>query len=109
MLMRSPLARDRRSPPGFILPCQPTLADAVPSGAQWVHEIKHDGFRIVAVKRGNNVRLWSRNGRDWSFEFAGIADALRRFPGARWRSRGSLRAGPARLQRSVRAIQPRAG
>src|SRR5687767_12142441 len=81
MLMRSPLARDRRSPPGFIRPCQPTLADTVPTGPQWAHEIKYDGFRILAQKQGNYVRLWSRNGRDWSFEFAAITDALRQFPG----------------------------
>jgi DNA topoisomerase III len=55
MLMRSPLARDRRSPRGFILPCQPTPSDTVPTGPQWVHEIKHDGFRILAWKQGNNA------------------------------------------------------
>src|SRR3954447_9932707 len=48
MLMRSPLARDRRQPPGFIRPCQPVLAATVPPGDGWLHELKHDGFRIVA-------------------------------------------------------------
>ena len=42
MLMRSPLARERRRPPGFIKPCQPTLSEKAPSGPQWIHEIKHD-------------------------------------------------------------------
>ena len=50
MLMRSPLARERRRPAGFILPCQPTLSDTVPSGPLWLHEIKHDGYRIMARK-----------------------------------------------------------
>ena len=50
MLMRSPLARERRRPAGFILPCQPTLSDTVPSGPLWLHEIKHDGYRILARK-----------------------------------------------------------
>jgi hypothetical protein len=45
--MRSPLARDRRPPPGFIRPCQPVLAEEVPTGDGWMHELKHDGFRIV--------------------------------------------------------------
>src|SRR3954466_9715102 len=63
MLMRSPLGRDRRSPPGFIKPCQPTLSHTVPTGPEWVHEIKHDGFRLVARKDGEKVRLWSRRGR----------------------------------------------
>jgi bifunctional non-homologous end joining protein LigD len=64
MLMRSPIARERRRPAGFIKPCQPTLTDKPPSGPQWIHEIKHDGYRITAHKKGDRVRLWSRNGRD---------------------------------------------
>ena len=35
-------------PPGFIDPCLPTLARAVPDGPLWVHEIKHDGYRFIA-------------------------------------------------------------
>ena len=51
--MRSPLARERRRPAGFIKPCQPTLSDKAPSGPQWLHEIKHDGYRIIACKSGD--------------------------------------------------------
>jgi hypothetical protein len=80
MLMRSPLARERRRPAGFIKPFQPTLSDTVPSGPLWLHEIKHDGYRILARKEGDRVRLWSRNGRDWSREFTAIAEALRGLP-----------------------------
>jgi bifunctional non-homologous end joining protein LigD len=76
MLMRSPLARERKRPAGFIVPCAPTLSDKAPSGPQWIHEIKHDGYRIIAFKSGDKVRLWSRNGRDWSREFAAIAECL---------------------------------
>jgi hypothetical protein len=65
MLMRSPLARDRRQPPGFIRPCQPVLSLKVPVGDGWIHELKHDGFRVIALKDGDEVRLWSRNGRNW--------------------------------------------
>ena len=43
-------------------PCLPTSAHQPPSGAQWVHEIKHDGFRVVARKEGTRVRLYSRPG-----------------------------------------------
>jgi len=75
MLMRSPLARDRRTPPGFIRPCQPVLSAKVPIGDGWIHELKHDGFRIVALKAGDDVRLWSRHGRNWSAEF--VADHRR--------------------------------
>jgi len=76
MLMRSPLARERRRPAGFIKPCQPTLSERAPSGPQWIHEIKHDGYRIIACKSGEHVRLWSRNGRDWSKEFLAVTEAV---------------------------------
>jgi bifunctional non-homologous end joining protein LigD len=80
MLMRTTLrwVRPKRlQPPGFIVPCQPTLASKVPVGDGWIHELKHDGFRILAFKVGNTVRLWSRNGRDWSNEFVAITEAMR--------------------------------
>src|SRR4051794_22126549 len=79
MLMRSPTrwtTPKRRVPPGFIRPCQPALADRVPTGDGWIQELKHDGYRILARKDGDNVRLWSRNGRDWSAEFVAITGAL---------------------------------
>ena len=45
-------------PTGFIAACLPTKTDKLPSGSQWLHEIKHDGFRIIARKTGAQVRLW---------------------------------------------------
>jgi bifunctional non-homologous end joining protein LigD len=83
MLMRSPLARDRRQPPGFIRPCQPVLAAKVPADDGWLHELKHDGFRIIVHKDGESVRLWSRNGRDWSVEFRAITADVLALPFAR--------------------------
>jgi bifunctional non-homologous end joining protein LigD len=53
------------------------LADRVPTGDGWIHELKHDGFRIVAFKDGETVRLWPRNGRVWSREFVAISAARR--------------------------------
>ena len=44
---------------GFIAPCLPTKTDKLPSGDRWLHEIKHDGFRIIARKTGAQVRLYS--------------------------------------------------
>jgi len=52
--------RPRAIPAGFIAPCLPTSAPQPPSGALWLHEIKHDGFRVIARKSGNRVRLYSR-------------------------------------------------
>ena len=56
-------------PPGFVPPCLPTKAPHPPTGALWVHEIKHDGFRIIARKDGNRVRLYSRAGNDLTDRF----------------------------------------
>src|SRR5215207_3964555 len=78
MLMRTPhrwVWPKRLHPPGFIVPCQPTLASKVPAGDGWIYELKHDGFRVLAFKDGDSVRLWSRNGRDWSAEFVAITEA----------------------------------
>src|SRR5918993_1458456 len=77
-----PLARDRRAPSGFIEPGQAVLGAEAPSGPEWIHEIKHDGYRLIARKDGDRVRLWSRNGRDWTNNFAGIAAAIRTLPAA---------------------------
>jgi ATP-dependent DNA ligase len=51
------LARDKLSPEGFIEPCQPVLSGVVPVGPDWVYELKHDGWRILARKNGDRVRL----------------------------------------------------
>src|SRR3954468_291833 len=80
MLMRSHLARDRRSPLGFIKLYPQTLSPTVPTGPEWTHEIKHDGFRMLARKDGEKVRVWSRQGRSWTREFAAITAALSAFP-----------------------------
>jgi hypothetical protein len=42
-----------------VSPCLPTKTDKLPSGGQWLHEIKHDGFRVIARKNGAQVRLYS--------------------------------------------------
>jgi len=59
----------RTFPAGFIAPCLPTKTDKLPSGSQWLHEIKHDGFRVIARKNGARVRLYSRPGNDLIHRF----------------------------------------
>jgi len=49
---------------GFVEPCLPSSAKAPPSGPGWLHEIKHDGFRIIARRDGAGVRLFTRRGHD---------------------------------------------
>jgi bifunctional non-homologous end joining protein LigD len=65
-----------RHPSGFIEPCLPTLARTVPTGAQWVYEIKHDGFRFICRREGDRVRVFSRRGNDYTDRVPLIAEAL---------------------------------
>jgi bifunctional non-homologous end joining protein LigD len=58
---------------GYIPPCIPTRAYKVPSGAGWVHEIKHDGYRLQVRREGDVVRLFTRRGYDWSGRYPAIA------------------------------------
>ena len=59
------VAARRLHPQGFVAPCLPTLALAVPGGDQWAHEIKHDGFRMICRREGKRTRVFSRNALDW--------------------------------------------
>jgi bifunctional non-homologous end joining protein LigD len=68
----------RTLPARSIAPCLPTKTDKLPSGTEWLHEIKHDGFRIIACKKGAHVRLGSRPGNDLTRRFPLIVDALSR-------------------------------
>jgi bifunctional non-homologous end joining protein LigD len=61
---------------GIIEPCLPSPAKAPPSGPGWIHEIKHDGFRILARRDGAGVRLFTRAGNDFSGRFPVVATAV---------------------------------
>ena len=59
--------RERTRPGlGIIEPCLPSTAKAPPSGPGWLHEIKHDGFRIMARRDSAGVRPITRNGNDFT-------------------------------------------
>jgi bifunctional non-homologous end joining protein LigD len=62
--------------PGFVDPCHPALRQGLPSGAGWVHEIKFDGYRAQAQRRGGQPAIYTRRGHDWTLRFQPIADAL---------------------------------
>ena len=62
-------------PTGFAEPCQPSSAPKPPSGSDWLHEIKYDGFRLMAWRDGDRVRLFTRGGFDWIERFPAIAKA----------------------------------
>jgi len=68
-----------RRPLGFAEPCIPTRVHKPPAGPQWIHEIKHDGYRLIVCRRGDRVRLFTRRGYDWTDRYpliAAAADAL---------------------------------
>jgi bifunctional non-homologous end joining protein LigD len=68
----------RASPSGFIEPCLPSPADRLPSGPDWVHEIKHDGYRLMARRDPIGIRLLTRNGHDWAPRYPLIVEAVNR-------------------------------
>jgi bifunctional non-homologous end joining protein LigD len=55
------------------VPAQPVEREKPPTGAEWIHEIKHDGYRMIVRKEGENVRLYSRKAIDWSGRLPAIA------------------------------------
>jgi bifunctional non-homologous end joining protein LigD len=67
-------------PAGFFPPCLPMTAPRPPSGPLWLHEVKHDGFRVIARGDGERVRLYSRPGNDLTNRFPLIVEAMARLP-----------------------------
>jgi bifunctional non-homologous end joining protein LigD len=59
-------------------PCIPTKATKVPDRPEWIHEVKHDGYRLIVKRDGKRVRLFTRNGHDWSGRFPLITEAALR-------------------------------
>ena len=62
--------------PKFRKPQLATLVDAVPTGNQWMHEIKFDGYRAIVAAKGEEVRVYTRSGKDWTDKFAPLAEAI---------------------------------
>ena len=59
-------------------PCIPTRGTTVPTGEDWLHEIKHDGYRLIVQRDGQRVRLFTRNGHDWTDRYPLIVEAALR-------------------------------
>ena len=59
-------------------PCIPTRGTRVPAGRDWIHEIKHDGHRLIVQREGKRVRLFTRNGHDWTDRYPLIVEAALR-------------------------------
>jgi len=65
---------------GFIPPSLPRPTEEPPAGPGWLHEIKHDGFRIMARRDGRGVRLFTRNGYNFAARFPRIVEAVANLP-----------------------------
>ena len=59
----------------FIPPQVPTPAAEPPSGREWIHEIKHDGFRTMLAIDNGKARAFTRNGYDWTARYAAVIEA----------------------------------
>jgi bifunctional non-homologous end joining protein LigD len=70
----------RQVPPSEYRPQLATLTRTPPQGDEWIHEIKYDGYRIGCRILERGVALWSRNGKDWTGHFPGVAEAARALP-----------------------------
>lgn len=63
--------------PGFVAPQLATLVDKAPEGSDWAHEIKFDGYRIIALIHNDHIHLKSRNNIDWTNDLVSVVDALK--------------------------------
>ncbi len=66
--------------PDMIQPQLATLSSDAPHGDKWIHELKVDGYRVIAFIADGRVRLMTRRGQDWTDHFPTIAEALKDFP-----------------------------
>jgi bifunctional non-homologous end joining protein LigD len=65
-------------------PCIPTRATKVPTGQDWLHEIKYDGYRLIVQRDGKQVRLFTRNGADWTKRYPLIVESALRNKSSRF-------------------------
>ncbi|HEY8962726.1 MAG TPA: DNA ligase D [Luteolibacter sp.] len=75
-----PEAVTTREKPGFVPPQLARVVPSVPEGSEWIHEIKLDGYRLIVVRHGNSLRLFTRSGLDWTDRFHDLAKQLAALP-----------------------------
>jgi len=69
-----------RKPASFVEPMECLVVAKLPEGSQWLWELKLDGYRAIAAKSGEKVRLFSRNQKPFDNKFFYIAEALGELP-----------------------------
>jgi bifunctional non-homologous end joining protein LigD len=78
---RSSRGRPSNAPAAFIHPCRPIVVKQPPARPGWVHELKHDGYRLQIHVRDGRVRLYTMNGADWSERYPRIVEEAARIKG----------------------------
>src|ERR1051325_5189984 len=79
MIKNLPGAR-KAAMPEFVPPQLATLTDKPPSGDEWFHELKFDGYRLLCHLERRQVRFWTRNRKDWTAKFANVGKAVKALP-----------------------------
>lgn len=80
--MRTRRGRAKNTPAAFINPCRPTVATRPPTGPGWLHELKHDGYRLQVHVRAGRVRLYTINGNNWTDRYPRIVAEAARIKGS---------------------------
>jgi len=68
--------QSRAQRPAFVKPQLATLVKTAPDGDDWLHEIKYDGYRVIAAVSGDAVRFYTRSGKDWTDKFETLVPAF---------------------------------
>src|SRR5689334_14369250 len=63
--------------PAFVAPQLATLVKEPPTGDEWLHELKFDGYRMLCRIDRGRITFWSRNGKDWTAKFRNVIDAVK--------------------------------
>lgn len=66
--------------PEFVSPQLATLVKSPPAGDEWLHELKFDGYRMLCRVDRGKIRFFSRNGKEWTTKFPGVAAAVKELP-----------------------------
>src|SRR5918995_631160 len=66
--------------PAFLPPQLATLAKQPPTGGEWLHELKFDGYRMLCHLNKGKAKFWSRNAKDWTERFSSLERPLKKLP-----------------------------
>src|SRR5438445_9528071 len=75
-IKKAPGARKAKLP-AFIAPQLATLVKEPPSGDEWLHELKFDGYRMLCRVDHGRVTVWSRNGKNWTEKFQNVVEEVK--------------------------------